>query len=86
MLELLSDEKLNQAWDNTFATPVNLDHKPTPEEIFNLQLRAVAQASQEDTVRQIATQIMGMAGSSAGFPEFHTEMLVYALELKGEKK
>ena len=43
-LKVLSDERLNETWNNTFDIPVNFDHKPTVEEIFTLRLRAVAQA------------------------------------------
>ena len=41
--ELLSDEALNQVFNNAFDKPVSLDHKPTVDEIFTIRLRAVAQ-------------------------------------------
>lgn len=41
---LLTDKELNEAWDNAFREAVYFDHKPTPEEIFIIRLRAVAKA------------------------------------------
>ena len=41
---LLTDEKIGEAFDNTFEKPVTLDHQPTVDEIFALKLRSVAQA------------------------------------------
>ncbi len=41
---LLSDEEINKAFDEAFDTPISFDHKPTPEEIITIRLRAVAQA------------------------------------------
>uniref|UniRef100_A0A6M3IY88 Uncharacterized protein n=1 Tax=viral metagenome TaxID=1070528 RepID=A0A6M3IY88_9ZZZZ len=44
---MLSDKEILAAYDNAFDNPVNFDHKPTPEEILLIRLRAVAKA-QED--------------------------------------
>ncbi len=41
---LLSPEECFHAYDDAYDKPVNFDHKPTPEEIFNIQLQAVARA------------------------------------------
>jgi len=40
---LLTPEQANKAFENAFEAPVTLDHKPTVEEIFTLELMAVAQ-------------------------------------------
>ena len=47
--KVLSDEKINTAFDGAFDTPIELDHKPTPKEIILIRLRAVAQAQLDDT-------------------------------------
>ena len=41
---LLSDDEINKAFDEAFDKPISFDHKPTPEEIITIRLRAVAQA------------------------------------------
>ena len=41
---ILSDEELNKAFKGAFDKPVYYDHKPTPDEIMTIRLRAVAQA------------------------------------------
>jgi len=41
---LLKPEDMDKAFEDAFEKPVSFDHKPTQEEIFNLKLKAVAQA------------------------------------------
>ena len=41
---LLSDVEINKAFDEAFDKPISFDHKPTPEEIITIRLRAVAEA------------------------------------------
>ena len=41
---LLTDEELNMAWDGAFDIPVDFGHHPTAEELFIIELRAVAKA------------------------------------------
>ena len=48
-MKLITDEQINQAFDDAFDRPVFLDHKPTPEEIIIIRLRAVVQAQRDDT-------------------------------------
>ena len=50
---ILTDEELNKAFDDTFEKGMDFDHKPSPEEIFTLQLRSVALAQEAKT---LATQ------------------------------
>lgn len=40
----LTPEEVNKAFDNAFDQPINLDHKPSPEEILTIRLEAVAVA------------------------------------------
>jgi len=47
MKEILSDSELMNAWENAFEKGIYFDHKPTPEDIITLRLRAVAQAQAE---------------------------------------
>ena len=38
----LTDPEINKAFDDAFEVPINFDHKPTPEDIILVRLRAVA--------------------------------------------
>ena len=49
---LLSDEEINKAFDEAFDKPISFDHKPTPEEIITIRLRAVAQAQWQADIKQ----------------------------------
>ena len=40
----LTDDELNEAWDNALETPINFDRDLTPRVIFTIALRAVAEA------------------------------------------
>lgn len=50
-MERLSDEESKKTWETAFDKPVFLDHKPTPEEIFIIRLRAIAQAQYDADLR-----------------------------------
>jgi len=50
---LLTPEETEKAFDNAFETPVDLDHKPTIEEIFALTLKAVTKAQLEKVKAEI---------------------------------
>jgi len=64
--EIPSDKELNKAFDDTFAKPVNFDHKPTKEEIFTLELRAVSQFSIDYCYKDMLRQFESlMADGSA---------------------
>ena len=52
-MKILDDVEINRAFDNAFDKPVLLDHKPTPDEIITIRLRAVAQAQVDDCEKQI---------------------------------
>ena len=41
---LLTKKQRGEAWENTFDKPVDFDHKPTQEEIFDWRLKSVAKA------------------------------------------
>lgn len=41
---LLTPEQIDKAFEDAFEKPITFDHKPTPDEIFALKLKAVAQA------------------------------------------
>jgi len=41
---LLTDKEIKEAWDNAFEKGINFDHKPAVDELFQIKLRAVAQA------------------------------------------
>ena len=49
----LTDEALNEAFDGAFDKPMNLDHKPTTEEIFTIRLRAVANLAVEEIKKEL---------------------------------
>jgi len=44
---ILTDTELNEAFDGAFSKPVNFNHKPTPEDLLTIRLRAVAQAQHD---------------------------------------
>lgn len=44
-MNVLDDTELNEAFDHAFDKPIYLDHKPTPDEILTIRLRAVSQAT-----------------------------------------
>lgn len=47
----LTDDEIDQAFEDTFETPVTFDHKPTVEEIFALKLGSVAQAQIDEIIK-----------------------------------
>ena len=42
----LTDKQIWEAWDNAFEKDVYFDHKPTPEEIMLVRIKAVLKAAQ----------------------------------------
>jgi len=55
---MLTDKQIWEAWDKTFDTPVDFDHKPTPDEILLVRIKAVLKAVEEvkESYRAIANQ------------------------------
>ncbi len=49
----LTDEKLNKAFDSAFDAPLYLDHKPTPDDLITLRLKAVAQAAGQKLLKYL---------------------------------
>lgn len=47
MNKLLPDDQIMKAFESAFDEDVYFDHKPTPDEILLIRLRAVAKAQAE---------------------------------------
>jgi len=79
---LLSDEQLNEAFDNAFEKPVSFDHKPTADEILTFKLRAVADKAasivREELIKEIEVTL-DIRENSMGFCEIsnHTPFLTW---------
>lgn len=80
MIKPLSNEEIKEAveqggedWD-TAGGPRN--------ELANFEHRAIAHKAGQEMLGQVVEKILDMAKNSAGFPEFHAEMVVFAMELK----
>ncbi len=43
----LTDEQIWEAWANAFDKDVYFDHKPTPEEIMLIRIRAVLKEAKD---------------------------------------
>lgn len=46
-MPVLGDDEINTAFEEAFAKPIYLAHKPTPEEILLIRLKAIAKAQRD---------------------------------------
>ena len=91
-MSILSDERIREIetefcedmatwWDNaTDDERMNLTN--SPEDLTSRQLKAQDLKSRADMQREIGQHILERCSGAAGFPEFHAEMIPFALSLK----
>uniref|UniRef100_A0A6M3IXN4 Uncharacterized protein n=1 Tax=viral metagenome TaxID=1070528 RepID=A0A6M3IXN4_9ZZZZ len=47
----LTQGEIDKAWEDAFEEPVEFDHKPTAEEVFNYRLEVVADTASEKAIK-----------------------------------